>query len=163
MNNERFTVPEVLFNPSDVGVNQMGIAEAIVFTVDGFPDSMRPHFLKNIVLTGGSCSFPGMRDRIYNDVRSLASTDYDIRVIRPEKYIFTQKFYIFSCLPSLSNNFLLQPPYICLGRWMQVCRGPWFFKIHCYKSCLQWRGDQHFLQIFRHLAKNIPIPFITFY
>ena len=29
MNNERFMVPEVLFNPSDIGLQQMGIPEAI--------------------------------------------------------------------------------------------------------------------------------------
>lgn len=30
MNNERFTVPEILFNPSDIGMDQAGISEAIV-------------------------------------------------------------------------------------------------------------------------------------
>lgn len=29
MNNERFTVPEILFRPSDVGLEQIGISEAI--------------------------------------------------------------------------------------------------------------------------------------
>ena len=31
--NERFMVPEVLFYPSDIGVNQMGIAETLVHAV----------------------------------------------------------------------------------------------------------------------------------
>jgi actin-related protein 6 len=29
MNNERFMIPEILFNPSDIGMNQAGIPEAI--------------------------------------------------------------------------------------------------------------------------------------
>ena len=29
MLNDRFTVPEVLFNPSDIGINQAGISEAV--------------------------------------------------------------------------------------------------------------------------------------
>ena len=29
MTNDRFMVPEVLFNPSDIGINQAGICEAI--------------------------------------------------------------------------------------------------------------------------------------
>ena len=29
MSNDRFTVPEVLFNPLDIGINQSGISEAI--------------------------------------------------------------------------------------------------------------------------------------
>jgi actin-related protein 6 len=30
MSNERFVVPEVLFNPSDVGISQAGIPESII-------------------------------------------------------------------------------------------------------------------------------------
>ena len=37
MNNERFAVPELLFRPSDIGIQQMGITEAIVHVVDNFP------------------------------------------------------------------------------------------------------------------------------
>ncbi len=33
MNNECFTIPELLFNPSDIGINEMGISEAIVDSV----------------------------------------------------------------------------------------------------------------------------------
>ena len=29
MGNERFTIPEVLLNPSDIGINEAGIPEAI--------------------------------------------------------------------------------------------------------------------------------------
>ena len=30
MTNDRFAVPEILFSPSDIGINQAGLAEAIV-------------------------------------------------------------------------------------------------------------------------------------
>lgn len=30
MTNERFTIPEVIFSPSDIGINQAGIAESII-------------------------------------------------------------------------------------------------------------------------------------
>ena len=29
MNNERFAIPEILFRPSDIGIEQIGLAEAI--------------------------------------------------------------------------------------------------------------------------------------
>ncbi|OWK17099.1 ACTR6, partial [Cervus elaphus hippelaphus] len=70
--NERFAVPEILFNPSDIGIQEMGIPEAI------------PHFFKNIVLTGGNSLFPGFRDRVYSEVRCLTPTDYDVSVVLPE-------------------------------------------------------------------------------
>ncbi len=34
LNNERFCVPELLFNPSDIGIKEMGISEAIVNAVE---------------------------------------------------------------------------------------------------------------------------------
>lgn len=33
LNNERFTIPELLFNPSDIGIKEMGISEAIVDSI----------------------------------------------------------------------------------------------------------------------------------
>ena len=33
MNNERFAVPEILFRPSDVGIQEMGITESLVHAV----------------------------------------------------------------------------------------------------------------------------------
>ncbi len=85
MNNERFTIPEILFNPMDVGVNQMGLAEAIMYVINEYPKTIQPHLLKNIVLTGGSSAFPGLKERVYNEVRSLASTDYTVNVTVPSK------------------------------------------------------------------------------
>ena len=38
MNNERFTVPEILFNPQDVKIQEMGIAEGIVHAVSCLPE-----------------------------------------------------------------------------------------------------------------------------
>lgn len=37
MNNERFAIPEILFHPSDVGIHEMGIAEAIIHSINGTP------------------------------------------------------------------------------------------------------------------------------
>ena len=39
MNNERFMVPEILFRPSDIGICQMGLGEAVVETVSGKADT----------------------------------------------------------------------------------------------------------------------------
>jgi len=80
MNNERFTIPELLFHPSDVGINEMGISEAIISVIQGFPESMQPHFCKNIVLIGGNAKIPGFRERILNDVRQNVCSYNDVKV-----------------------------------------------------------------------------------
>uniref|UniRef100_T1INQ6 Actin-related protein 6 n=1 Tax=Strigamia maritima TaxID=126957 RepID=T1INQ6_STRMM len=84
MNNERFSIPELLFHPSDVGIQQMGIAEAIVHAIKATPEEMHPHFYKNILLTGGNVFFPGFRDRVYQDVRALTFEDYQVNVVLPK-------------------------------------------------------------------------------
>ncbi|XP_010172457.1 actin-related protein 6 [Antrostomus carolinensis] len=85
--NERFAVPEILFHPSDIGIQEMGIPEAIVYSIQNLPEEMQPHFFKNIVLTGGNTLFPGFRDRVYSEVRCLTPTDYDVSVVLPENPI----------------------------------------------------------------------------
>jgi actin-related protein 6 len=37
MNNERFAVPEILFHPSDIGIQEMGIAEGVAHVVSLTP------------------------------------------------------------------------------------------------------------------------------
>lgn len=43
--NERFTVPEVLFNPGDIGINQAGVPEAIMQTIAKCPTQMTAQLL----------------------------------------------------------------------------------------------------------------------
>ena len=40
MNNERFAVPEILFHPSDIGIQEMGIPEAITHAVNCLSEGM---------------------------------------------------------------------------------------------------------------------------
>lgn len=84
MNNERFSAPELLFHPSDIGIQQMGISETIVHSIETVPEDMQPHFYKNIILTGGNCLFPGFVERVYQDVRSMAPDEYEVNITLPK-------------------------------------------------------------------------------
>ncbi|ODN00840.1 Actin-related protein 6 [Orchesella cincta] len=84
LNNERFTVPELMFHPSDVGIPQMGISEAVVTVIESFPEPLRHHFYDNIVLIGGTSCFPGFKERILQDVRRDASIYADTNVFLPQ-------------------------------------------------------------------------------
>jgi actin-related protein 6 len=87
MNNERFQVPEILFYPSDVGVNQVGVSHGILHSVESLPEEVRPHMYENILLIGGNACFPGFKERIEQDLRSMINAMYEIRVHRPENPI----------------------------------------------------------------------------
>lgn len=80
MCNERFAIPELLFHPSDVGVNEMGISEAVVHIIGLASEKLQPFLYQNIVLTGGNCCLPGFRDRVYKDIRALAPDEFEISV-----------------------------------------------------------------------------------
>lgn len=81
--NERFAVPEMLFHPSDIGIQEMGLPEAIAHSISSMPEEMQPHFYKNIVLAGGNSLFPGFRERIYQEVRALAPAELPVSVLLP--------------------------------------------------------------------------------
>ncbi len=80
MTNDRFTVPEVLFNPSDIGINQAGIPEAIVQTIEKCPKPFQKHLYANIVLSGGNCSLPGFESRLSQDLERLRPSDSKLGV-----------------------------------------------------------------------------------
>jgi actin-related protein 6 len=85
LNNERFAIPELLFHPSDIGINQMGVPETVINSVDACPEATRPHLLANIVVIGGSAKFPGMQSRLLKEIRCLAPDWYDVNVKLPEE------------------------------------------------------------------------------
>jgi len=84
LNNERFTVPELLFNPSDVGIIQMGIPEAIAHSISKCDPAAQPWLYKNIVLTGGNACFPNFKQRVENEVRQMAPNLMEVKVHLPQ-------------------------------------------------------------------------------
>uniref|UniRef100_A0A6G1SDJ2 Actin-related protein 6 n=1 Tax=Aceria tosichella TaxID=561515 RepID=A0A6G1SDJ2_9ACAR len=82
--NERFQVPELLFNPSDIGINQVGIVEAIVDSISSLPEKIQPLLYSNIVLTGGNANIRGFKARLAKDLRIYCPSLYDLNVNLPK-------------------------------------------------------------------------------
>jgi actin-related protein 6 len=63
--NERFLVPEVLFSPSDIGINQGGIADTIKqVSKSRIPSAFEHLMFSNIVIGGGNTRIPGFKARL---------------------------------------------------------------------------------------------------
>jgi actin-related protein 6 len=62
--NERFQVPEILFNPSDVGMAQAGLPGLIVQSISALPEGLRPVMFENIFAVGGNSKIPGYLERL---------------------------------------------------------------------------------------------------
>jgi actin-related protein 6 len=64
MNNERFTIPELLFHPSDIGIKEMGIPEAIVDSISSCHQNIQQYLYNNILIIGGNSQFKGFKERM---------------------------------------------------------------------------------------------------
>lgn len=83
LSNERFTVPELLFAPHNVGLNQAGLPEAIQNCLQRVPPELQSLFSSNIVLVGGSSQFPGFVDRLKSSLTPLLPDHHNLRVTTP--------------------------------------------------------------------------------
>jgi len=104
MESERFTVPEVLFHPSDIGINMAGLPEACEQSCQRLGQLERGLCTANILLTGeynlwcceyywkkwydltfagGSTMFAQFKDRFIHEIRPLIPDDCDINVHHP--------------------------------------------------------------------------------
>jgi actin-related protein 6 len=83
LRNERFTVPELLFSPTDIGLRQSGIAQQVMDSLSNLPMGLWPGFLANIVVIGGNSNIDGFIFRLQAEIRSLAPAECIVRVARP--------------------------------------------------------------------------------
>lgn len=74
VNVERFRVPEILFQPHIVGIDQAGLVEVceMVLRRAGIP--------ANIYLTGGLSQLPGLKERLECELRSILPVDAPLSI-----------------------------------------------------------------------------------
>ncbi|KAJ2824927.1 Actin- protein 6 [Coemansia erecta] len=80
--NERFVVPDALFHPSDLGIEQAGIDEAVVHAVSACPSETHGVLLGNVIVVGGTARLPGLLGRLQRDVQARVA--HRVRVFGPD-------------------------------------------------------------------------------
>lgn len=80
---ERFAIPEVLFSPSDLGLDCGGIADAIVESINACDPTLRAAMYHNVLLVGGNTKISGFKERVETELRKLAPVNYVVRVFLP--------------------------------------------------------------------------------
>jgi len=68
---ERFEAPEILFNPSYIGLEAKGIAEQLFSTIQAADIDTRVEFYQHIVLSGGSSMYPGLPSRLEKELKEM--------------------------------------------------------------------------------------------
>ncbi len=75
MNSLRFIVPELIFNPNLIGVDEAGLHEGIVKSANECHPDFNNLLLKNIVVNGGNAKFFNFKERLKNELIPLSSID----------------------------------------------------------------------------------------
>merc|ERR1712038_1374917 len=99
---ERFRAPEALFQPALVGQEADGIHAMLYNSIQQCDIDVRKDLYTNIVLSGGTTMYRGMRERMDKEMSSLAPASVRVKIVAPEE----RKYSVFiggSILSSLST------------------------------------------------------------
>ena len=64
LGSQRIKVPELLFNPGDIGMKEGGVPEVVMQSLQAIPTGLWPVMLANIVVVGGNAKFEGFVERL---------------------------------------------------------------------------------------------------
>jgi len=81
--NERFRCPEVLFQPSFIGQEAEGVHKLIFSSIMKCDVDIRRELWKNVVCSGGTTMFTGLPERLTKELKALAPTNMDVKIIAP--------------------------------------------------------------------------------
>ncbi|KAH6762690.1 actin-related protein 5 [Perilla frutescens var. hirtella] len=82
---ERFRCPEILFNPNLIGIDQAGLDEMVGISIRRLGSKgggVEERITDSILLTGGSCLFPGMGERLEAGIRMIRPSGTAIKILR---------------------------------------------------------------------------------
>ncbi|XP_027163854.1 actin-related protein 5 isoform X1 [Coffea eugenioides] len=82
---ERFRCPEVLFQANLIGIDQSGLDEMAGVSIRRLPcknQGLEERITKSILMTGGSCQYPGMAERLEAGIRMIRPCGTPITVVR---------------------------------------------------------------------------------
>lgn len=83
LHNQVFRCPEALFWPRLLNVDVPGIDKMCLSSIMNCDTDLRNAFFSNIILAGGSTTFPGLDKRLVKDVAKMAPANTPVQVIAP--------------------------------------------------------------------------------
>ncbi|XP_065174922.1 actin-related protein 5-like [Sycon ciliatum] len=68
---ELVRVPEILFQPSLVGVDQAGLVDTMEFVLKSYSDEQQQKMVQNVFLTGGVSKYPNLKERVDRELLAM--------------------------------------------------------------------------------------------
>lgn len=81
LGSERFRAAEILFNPEIIGLEDAGVHQVVVDSINRVDMDLRKSLYSNIVLSGGTTLCTGYGDRLLNEVKRMK--DGKIKIYAP--------------------------------------------------------------------------------
>merc|ERR1711904_48246 len=126
LGNERFRCPEVLFQPSLIGRESLGIHDTTFRSIMKCDVDIRRDLYANVVLSGGTTMFQGTGERMTKELSALAPTSMKIKVIAPPK----RKYSVWIGESILSSLSTFQQMWISKGEYDES--GPTIVHRKCF-------------------------------
>jgi len=117
---ERFRSPEILFSPEFAGVEDVGGIQELIFeSITNCDIALHKQLFQNIVISGGTSMFPGLADRLKQEIESMVLLAYPIsekvvvKIIAPpeRKYSAWIGGSIVASLSTFANNVISKEEY----------------------------------------------------
>jgi actin beta/gamma 1 len=86
---ERFLAPECFFNPSVIGKELEPLDDVIVGAISECDVDLRRDLYGNIVLSGGSTMFPGIKERLTKEIKEQIPESVDVKIIAPPERMYS--------------------------------------------------------------------------
>lgn len=86
---EKFQAPEILFNPSIIGLEYDGIHRCLSKAIAKSDLDIRKNLFSTILLAGGSTKFDGFGDRLLSELRKISPRDTKIKIYAPRNRILS--------------------------------------------------------------------------
>ena len=110
LGDEKQKIPEALFNPKDIGINEPGIHECCFKSIMKTNTEIRPEMFSNIVLAGGNTMFEGLRKRLHDEITEVAPTKTKVKVVSNPERLYSS--WIGGSIIGHTDNF----QYLCITR-----------------------------------------------
>jgi len=113
LSTQRFQVPEILFNPSILGLDITGIHEKILESIFLCNIDVRKDLFSNISILGGSTQFINFKKRLDSELEKSAPEKIKVKTFSPKNPKLTAWIggSIFSTLNSFNNELLTKQEY----------------------------------------------------
>jgi len=86
---ERFLAPEAFFNPSVIGKELEPLDDVICNSIKNCDVDLRRDLYANIVLSGGSTMYPGLKERLTKEIKEQIPESVDVKIIAPPERMYS--------------------------------------------------------------------------